>query len=481
MYLSPFQAGDTKASTPVYDEKNTDLVAQTGSHGDIHKGQYEDEVLAEGNSNINKRTLLLMCSICSGGFLFGYDIGVISSLLVLEDFVLRFGGAETSPGVYELPDRTKSLITALLSAGTFFGSLAQAPVSDWLGRKKAMMLWAAVFTLGAVIQTATIDAVAQLIVGRFIAGLAVGALSGLCPLYLGETAPKALRGTLVSGYQLLIIFGIFLSYGIDWACATAQQHSYSWRIPIALQMLWGVILFGLVVFLPESPRWYLQKGDPVKARTVMADMRGIELVQSAGGPRGTKEMETELYEMGEIIRMESEHFAGTNFFTAYVKCFAKEKQLWRRTLQGMLLQILQQLNGQNYYYYYGPTFFQAADLTLSPLQIQFIFGAVSLLCTFPALWTVENFGRRNSLLLGSGVCACAAYIVAFVGKYGLAPDHVEPNASQKSAGNAFVAFAVIHLAVYSCFWGPVPWVYLSESFPQHVRAKCISLGSSSNW
>lgn len=114
-----------------------------------------------------------MCSICSGGFLFGYDIGVISSLLVLQDFVLRFGGAETSPGVYVLPDRTKSLITALLSAGTFFGSLAQAPISDWLGRKKAMMLWSLVFTIGAVIQTATIDAVAQLIVGRFIAGLAV--------------------------------------------------------------------------------------------------------------------------------------------------------------------------------------------------------------------------------------------------------------------------------------------------------------------
>lgn len=247
-------------------------------------------------------------------------------------------------------------------------------------------------------------------------------------------------------------------------------------------MLWGVVLFGLVCFLPESPRWYLQKGDPLKAREVMANMRGITLTNTSGGQLvGTKAMENELHEMGEIIEQEREHFAGTNFFTAYAKCFAKDKQLWRRTLQGMMLQTLQQLNGQNYYYYYGPTFFQAADLTLSPLQIQFIFGSVSLLCTFPALWTVENFGRRNSLLVGSAVCATCAYIVAFVGKYGLAPAKVDPNPSQVQAGNAFVAFAVIHLAVYSWFWGPVPWVYLSESFPQHVRAKCVSLGASSNW
>ncbi|CAO1635029.1 unnamed protein product [Sympodiomycopsis kandeliae] len=475
-------AHDTKASTPnegVYEKSNDLQLSHAGSPNDLDKVEYAE--IEEVQAKFTRKTLLLMVTICSGGFLFGYDIGVISSLLVLKDFVLRFGGAEVRPGVYELETQTQSLITALLSAGTFFGSMAQAPISDWIGRKRAMLLWATVFTIGAVIQTATIDAVEQLIVGRFIAGLAVGALSGLCPLYLGETAPKALRGTLVSGYQLLIIFGIFMSYGIDWACASAQEHSYSWRIPIALQMLWGVMLFVMVLFLPESPRWYLQKNRAEEARIVMADVRDLQLTQTAAGPRGDAAMEKELYEMNEIIQQEAHHFAGTNFFSAYLKCFSLDKQLWRRTAQGMLLQILQQLNGQNYYYYYGPTFFQAADLTLSPLQIQFIFGAVSLICTFPALWTVENFGRRNSLLVGSAVCATCAYIVAFVGKYGLAPDNVEPNSSQKAAGNAFVAFAVMHLAVYSCFWGPVPWVYLSESFPQHVRAKCISLGSSANW
>lgn len=100
----------------------------------------------------------------------------------------------------------------------------------------------------------------------------------------------------------------------------------------------------------------------------------------------------------------------------------------------------------------------------------------------PALVTIENVGRRKSLLVGAAAQATCAYIVAFVGHYGLAPDGNPPqNASQRNSANAFIAFAVLHLAAFSALWGPTPWVYLSESFPQHLRAKSISLGSAANW
>lgn len=399
----------------------------------------------------------------------------------LPETVLRFGGGPTETGGWALPADTQAKITALLGAGTFFGSLFQAPVSDKIGRQKSMVFWSVVFTVGAIIQTATETSLAQIIVGRFIAGLAVGALSGLCPLYLGETAPKAIRGTLVSGYQLLIITGICVSYGISWGSQNAENSSASWRIPVGMQMLWGVLLIGLMSFLPESPRWELQRGNEDKARNTMAAMRGLSL--DANG-RGDSWMEEELQEMRAFIEAERSTFAGTNFFTAYAKCFAPAKQLWRRTLAGMILQFLQQLNGQNFYYYYGATFFQSAQVPLNPYQVQFILGIVSWVATMPALYLIEKFGRRSSLLTGSVICASSALIVAFVGHYSLAPENTPVDAvtsGQKSAGAAFIAFAVIHLVGFSMFWGPVPWVYLSESFPQNVRAKCISLGSSSNW
>lgn len=404
----------------------------------------------------------------------------------MRDFVLRFGGAETEPGsnAWKLPDQTISELNATLSAGTFFGALLQAPISDYLGRQRSMIIWALSFTIGAIIQTATDTSIPQFIVGRIFAGLGVGALSGLCPLYLGETAPKAIRGMMVSGYQLLIIFGIFLSYGIGWASHNAEFSSASWRIPVGMQMLWGVLLIGLVTLLPESPRWNLQKGNLLKARETMASMRGFTLIDTPEGPRGDAALEDELAEMEHFISTERETFAGTNYLTAYARCFSRDKQLWRRTIQGMLVQTFQQLNGQNFYYYYGPVFFQSAAVALNSYQIQFILGAVSLLATVPALITVEKMGRRSSLLVGSVGCATCAFIVAFVGRYSLAPDGTPPEAltsSQKSAGGAFIAFAVIHLVFFSTFWGPVPWIYLSESFPQNTRAKCISLGAASNW
>jgi SP family sugar:H+ symporter-like MFS transporter len=410
----------------------------------------------------------------------------MSGVLIMRDFVLRFGGGETMPGsnTWSLPDHTISELNATLSAGTFFGALLQAPLSDYLGRQRSMIVWALSFTIGAVIQTSTSTSIPQFVVGRVFAGLGVGALSGLCPLYLGETAPKAIRGMMVSGYQLLIIFGIFLSYGIGWASHNAEFSSASWRIPVGMQMLWGVLLIGLVTLLPESPRWNLQKGNLLKARETMASMRGFTLIDTPEGPRGDAALEDELAEMEQFISAEREAFAGTNYITAYAKCFSRDKQLWRRTLQGIAVQMFQQLNGQNFYYYYGPVFFQSAAVALDSYQIQFILGSVSLLATIPALVTVEKMGRRSSLLVGSVGCATCAFIVAFVGRYSLAPKGTPPDAltgAQKSAGGAFIAFAVIHLVFFSTFWGPVPWIYLSESFPQNTRAKCISLGAASNW
>ncbi|KAH9885375.1 general substrate transporter [Cubamyces lactineus] len=293
----------------------------------------------------NFKAILLATFVAFGGFLFGYDIGVISGCLIMDDFVDRFGEADSS-GTFILSPSRQSIITSLLSAGTFVGALAQAFTSDRFGRRGSILIWSAVFTAGTAIQTATVRSLVQITIGRFIAGLGVGAMSAIVPLYNGETAPKAMRGMLLVLYQLQIIIGIFISYIIDLGTHTIKG-SASWRIPVGLQMLWGLILLSGIFFLPESPRHLLGTGKEDEARRVVAELNSL--------PEDDPVVLETIEELEYGIRAENEGGKAT-----WLECFSERNKLWKRTLNGMMLQFIQQLNGQNFYYYYGDTFFRSA-------------------------------------------------------------------------------------------------------------------------
>jgi sugar porter (SP) family MFS transporter len=310
----------------------------------------------------------------------------------------------------------------------------------------------------------------QLVIGRFIAGLGVGSLSAIVPLYNGETAPKAIRGTILVIYQVQIITGIFLSYLIELG-SHSIDNSASWRVPVGLQMVWGFILLSGMFFLPESPRHLLGTGRVEEARRVIADMNSV--------PEDDALVIEIVEELDFAIKAENEGGKAT-----WLECFSSRNALWRRTINGMMLQFIQQLNGQNFYYYYGDIFFENAGAGLSPYVIQTILGAVSVVGTLPALYFIEAWGRRKSLLLGAFGQAVCAFIVALVGHYGLAPSGTPTSdltQRNKAAGGAVIAFAVLQVFVFGTTWGPTPWVYLGESFPLRVRPKSIALGSATNW
>ncbi|PPQ73462.1 hypothetical protein CVT24_007553 [Panaeolus cyanescens] len=371
----------------------------------------------------------------------------------MPDFINRFGEVGAN-GEKFLSSERQSIITSLLSAGTFVGALAQAFTSDRFGRRGSILIWAAIFTIGVAIQTGTEFSVAQLTIGRFIAGLGVGALSAIVPLYNGETSPKALRGTLLVLYQLQIIIGLFLSYVLDLATHHIP-NSASWRVPVGLQLLLGLVLLSGIFFLPESPRHLLGQGKSAEARRVIAALNGVP---------ETDELVDELVaELDYAIHAENDGGKAT-----WAECFSTRNALWKRTGNGMMLQFLQQLNGQNFYYYYGDTFFQSAGTELSPYVIQVILGGVSVIGTIPALRLIETWGRRRSLLTGA-ILEAICSIVAGLRK------------TDKEASDVLIAFAVLHVFSFSVFWGPTPWVYLGESFPLRVRAKSIALGSATNW
>ncbi|QRV92065.1 Sugar (and other) transporter [Ceratobasidium sp. AG-Ba] len=420
-------------------------------------------------ASVNGKAIIFCFFVAFGGFLFGYDIGVISGCLIMPDFIERFG--EMGPdGNYVLSAHRQSIITSLLSAGTFVGALGQAFSSDRFGRRWSIFIWCAIFTVGVAIQTGTETSIAQISVGRFIAGLGVGAMSAIVPLYNGETAPKKIRGALLVLYQLQIIAGIFLSYILDFATHKVKG-SASWRVPVGLQLLWGLILCGGIMFLPESPRYLLGQGREKEAREAISAVNGY--------PPNDPFVDDVVEELEIGIREENEGGKAT-----WAECFSTRNKLWMRTGNGMMLQFIQQLNGQNFYYYYGDTFFKSAGTELSPYVIQIILGAVSLVGTVPALYLIETWGRRRSLLLGAFLEGACSLIAGLVGHFTLAPTGTKKDlltSRNRAGGDTLIAFAVLHVFSFSMFWGPVPWVYLGESFPLRVRSKSIALGSATNW
>ncbi|WVQ73530.1 hypothetical protein IAR50_003104 [Cryptococcus sp. DSM 104548] len=411
-----------------------------------------------------RRSIIFCFFAAFGGWVFGYDIGYISGCLIMPNFVEHMG-QDDGTGTYILSSQRQSIITSLLSAGTFFGALLQSFTSDRLGRKGSILFWSAIFTVGIIVQVSAFG-LAQITVGRFIAGLGVGALSAIVPLYIGEAAPKKLRGSLLVLYQVQIASGLFLAYIIDLGTHHLKS-SASWRIPVGLQLIWGAFLMIGGSLLPESPRLLLGRGDEERAIKAIAALNDCDVDDPL-----TREV---MMELEEAIREENE--GGT---AGWLECFSTRSMMWKRTLNGCMVQFLQQLNGQNFYYYFGPIFFEAAGTQLSSYSIQAMLGGVSLAMVIPAMWTIEHVGRRNSLLIGAALQAACALIAGLVGHY--FTDTAGVSESQKqTGGQVLVAFAVIHVAMYSLFWGPTPWVILGETYPLRVRPKCIALAASVNW
>jgi len=240
---------------------------------------------------------------------------------------------------------------------------------------------------------------------------------------------------------------------------------------VGLQIVWGFVLLSGIFFLPESPRHLLGVGKREEACIVIAQLNSV--------PVDDPLVDEYVDELQYAIDVENEGGRPT-----WLECFSPVNGLWKRTVNGMMLQFLQQLNGQNFYYYYGDTFFQSAGTQLSPYVIQVILGGVSVAGTIPCMYLIERTGRRRLLLIGALWQATCALIAGVSGHFTLAPTGTPQHlltSRNKQGGDVLIAFAVMHVFGFSMFWGPTPWVYLGESFPLRIRPKAIALGTATNW
>ena len=166
----------------------------------------------------------------------------------------------------------KSLIVSILSCGTFFGALSAGSFADWIGRRTTIILGCLIFSVGVALQVAS-TTIGVLVTGRLIAGFGVGFVSAIIILYMSEVAPKAVRGAIVSGYQFFITIGLLLASVVD-ESTKDKMSSGSYRIPMAIQWVWALILGVGLFCLPESPRYYVKKDKIPQAAKALSTLRG---------------------------------------------------------------------------------------------------------------------------------------------------------------------------------------------------------------
>ncbi|CAN9121280.1 unnamed protein product [Alternaria alternata] len=392
-----------------------------------------------------------------GGFMFGYESGQISGFLEMDDFKQRFGeNAEFSA--------TRSgAIVGLLAVGTLFGCLGSAPLADTFGRRLTISGSAFFYIAGVIIEITSKDVWVQFAMGRLTAGLGIGALSTVVPMYQSESIPKRIRGATVSSYQLFITLGIWTAYMVNYGTSKDYTNSAQWRIPNGLSALWAIILGSTILLLPESPRYAYRKGKVDEARANMARLNGVD-------PHSAF-IDAEIAEIQE--KLEAEAAGGDH---PWHEIFTGPRMLYR-TLLGMVLQAGQQLTGANYFFYYGTTIFSATGLENSYVT-SIILGTVNVVATIFGLWVVENVGRRKAMMVGAAWMAMCLFIYSFVGQYGL-----DRNAPQTTpaAGNVMIVFTCLFIAAFATTWGPLVWAIVGELYPARYRATCMGLATASNW
>ncbi|KAL1617395.1 hypothetical protein SLS56_011011 [Neofusicoccum ribis] len=414
-------------------------------------GAGADRNLSRIEAPVTAKAYLLCAFAAFGGILFGYDSAYISGVLAMDWFKREFGHAgstdESAFQGYLYRTWEKSLITSILSAGTFCGALGAGVLGDWVGRRATVILGCGVFGAGVALQVAS-TGLALLVSGRFVAGVGVG--------YMSEIAPKAVRGAIVSGYQWAITLGYLLAACVNYNTA-GRMDSGSYRIPMAVQLLWPLILGTALFLLPESPRFYVKENRVDDAARSLSRLRGQ--------PVDSEYIQAELAEL--VASHRQEQSGG-----GWVDCFRggwKPSGNFRRVMLGVLLQMWQQLTGINFIFFYGTTFFQQVGIS-SPFVINIITNAVNFASTPLSLWIIEKCGRRTMLIYGAlGMLICE-FIVAGVGVMSPNDDDI-----------VLIAMVCLYIFFFATTWGPAAWAIVGEIFPLPIRAKGVAMSTASNW
>ncbi|WP_367143393.1 sugar porter family MFS transporter [Pantoea stewartii] len=370
-----------------------------------------------------------------GGLLFGYDTGVISGALL-------FMGNEL-----HLTPFTTGLITSSLLFGAAFGALLSGHMAAAAGRKKIILWLAVIFAIGAA-GTALAPDVNWMVFFRLILGVAVGGAAATVPVYIAEMAPANKRGQLVTLQELMIVSGQLLAYISNAAFHEIWGGESTWRWMLVVATLPAVLLWVGMMFMPDTPRWYVMKGRLAEARSVLERTRHKD------------DVDWELLEITETL--DEQRSLGKPRLREIMTPW-----LFKLFLIGIGIAVIQQLTGVNTIMYYAPTVLTSVGMSdYAALFATIANGVVSVLMTFVGIWMLGKIGRRTMVMVGQfGCTACLVFIGAV--SY-LLPETVN---GQPDALRAYMVLAgmLLFLSFQQGALSPVTWLLLSEIFPTRLR------------
>ena len=387
--------------------------------------------------------LLLISSVVAalGGLLFGFDTAVIS------------GTTEALTEVFALSGFGLGFTVASALIGTILGALVAGPPADRFGRRRTLMAIAVLYFVSAVGSGLAWDWYSFLFF-RFIGGVGVGGASVVSPLYIAEISPARLRGRLVAIVQFNIVLGILLAFFSNYLISNLVLGDLAWRWMFGVESLPAAAFFFLLFLTAPSPRWLMAQSRVAEARAVLTRL---------GTDSGS--VEQEINEIQDSLDLEH-HAAREPLFQAKYR---------RPILLAVAIAAFNQLSGINAILYYAPAIFELAGSGQDSALLQAVaVGGMNLICTMLAMAVIDHFGRRRLMLVGSigyllSLSAIAWAFYTYGGEF-------------TTTGSTIVLVSLlVFIASHAVGQGAVIWVFISEIFPNRVRARGLALGCMTHW
>jgi SP family arabinose:H+ symporter-like MFS transporter len=398
--------------------------------------------------NNNYKTYLGLITLVAslGGLLFGFDMAVISGVL---PFVEK---------QFNLTPLQEGWFVSSALVGCIVGVAFSGDLSDRLGRKKLLFISAILFLFSA-IGCSLVTSLDWLIASRLLGGIGVGIASIVVPLYLSEISPAAIRGRLVTFYQLAITVGILMAYITNSVLLNYSEHHTAtsglidlvyikeiWRGMFSIGGVLATLFLVGLFFVPESPRWLIKKGRNLEGLAILKSINNGKEEAVEAALSGEKNDDNGSYK--ELL----------------------SPKLRKAMLLGILLPLFSQLSGINAIIYYGPSILNDAGIALSNSFLgQIIFGVANLVFTFIAIWKVDDWGRRPLYLIGTIGATLSLFVTGFLFYLGL-------------TSSIFLIISVtLFLACFAFSIGPLKFVVASEIFPTNIRGKALGVSIMVMW
>lgn len=374
-----------------------------------------------------------------GGFLFGFDTAVIS------------GVEKSIQDLWSLSNTMHGLTVGAALFGTILGSLIAGAPAERYGRK-VMLQAIGVLYLVTSLATALTSTWEVFILFRFLGGIGVGASSVVGPMYISEISPAASRGRLVALFQFNVVAGILIAFVSNYLLFGITEEAWRWMLGV--QAIPAAIYFVLVFLVPESPRWLIKRGRDAEALTVLKQIGEPDPDKAVNDVRQSLNLNAGgLSQSGAAAseKLFSAAYAAPIFYAVALAMF-------------------NQLVGINAIMYYAPRIFEMTGLAKDGALLQAVsIGATNMIFTILAISVIDKLGRRTLLIIGSFGMIVSLGLVAWA------------FATRDFDGYSVMIYLVVFIAFFALSQGSIIWVFISEIFPNTVRAKGVTLGSFTHW